>query len=416
MFLKHLKDSDSDVKEDTRSSSEFLADLNAEFHVEALLANQKRGKYKALKAELALLTKKIDVISKNKSKKGLVVKSFDWDEESLSSKVEWVTNVKAFMTIAKDEPVMGKADVRKHVLDYTHVDLHYVEDQRKNLLNKFNSLKQELSSCKSELIDLKNTKTHNMSLQNEITILNLDNESLKDEVFDLKKVIEKWTSSKVTLDQLLTKQVPSNIVRALGGRGKRKEAISSKDIVFTKEKTSPYKTVLEITSDTNSECDYQEPLPLLPKLLEAEPISTSNDVIPLADLIQTATISNKTKKVTEKEPPIKTIKRKAQTNAPSILDPYPDKKAESSTKKILLTLMEEVKGLKEQIKPSSNNFASMSQTWSSKLIKGKENTRFGPCKHCGFKNHLSKDCYNQPKCSTCQSTDHLTKEHLNKLL
>ncbi|GJV02556.1 retrovirus-related pol polyprotein from transposon TNT 1-94 [Tanacetum coccineum] len=33
---------DSDVEEDTRSSSEFLTDLNAEFHDRALLANQKR--------------------------------------------------------------------------------------------------------------------------------------------------------------------------------------------------------------------------------------------------------------------------------------------------------------------------------------------------------------------------------------
>ncbi|GKC83510.1 hypothetical protein Tco_1139227 [Tanacetum coccineum] len=297
------------------------------------------GKYKALKAELALLTKKIDVVLKNKSKKGLVVESFNWDEESISSEDEGVTRVKAFMAIAKDEPVVGKANVRKHVLDYTHVDLHYVEDQRKNLLSKFNSLKQELSSCKSELIDLKNTKTHNMSLQNEITRLNLDNESIKDEVFDQKKVIKKWTSSKVTLDQLRTEQV-HGIVCALGGRGKRKEAIYSKDIVFTKEETFPYKTVLEITSNTNSKCDYQEPLPPLPKLLGAEPIGTSNDVIPLADLIQVATISNKTKQVTEKESPIKAIKRKAQTNAPSILDPCPDKN-EYSLRKISLTLMEE---------------------------------------------------------------------------
>ncbi|GJX84040.1 hypothetical protein Tco_0333521 [Tanacetum coccineum] len=37
-----LQDSDSDVEEDTRSSSEFLADLNVEFHDRALLANQKR--------------------------------------------------------------------------------------------------------------------------------------------------------------------------------------------------------------------------------------------------------------------------------------------------------------------------------------------------------------------------------------
>ncbi|GJY21902.1 hypothetical protein Tco_0394468 [Tanacetum coccineum] len=36
------EDSDSDVEEDTRSSSEFLADLNDEFHDRTLLANQKR--------------------------------------------------------------------------------------------------------------------------------------------------------------------------------------------------------------------------------------------------------------------------------------------------------------------------------------------------------------------------------------
>ncbi|GJY54601.1 hypothetical protein Tco_0446265 [Tanacetum coccineum] len=38
----YLQDSDSDVEEDTRSSSEFLTDLNAEFHDRALLANQMR--------------------------------------------------------------------------------------------------------------------------------------------------------------------------------------------------------------------------------------------------------------------------------------------------------------------------------------------------------------------------------------
>ncbi|GJS65344.1 hypothetical protein Tco_0679908 [Tanacetum coccineum] len=119
-----------------------------------------RVKYKDLKDELALITQSIDVVSKNKSEKGLVAESSDWDEESLSFEDEGVTRVKAFMVIAKDEPAMGKADVRsgqwveitmknvqrllsmtdgderKHVLDYTNVDLHYVEDHRKILLRQ----------------------------------------------------------------------------------------------------------------------------------------------------------------------------------------------------------------------------------------------------------------------------------------
>ncbi|GJW92090.1 retrovirus-related pol polyprotein from transposon TNT 1-94 [Tanacetum coccineum] len=107
----------------------------------------------------------------------------------------------------------------------------------------------------------------------------------------------------------------------------------------------------------------------------------------------------------------KQSRKKAQTKSPYVPDPSPDKKADSSTEQLLLTLIKEEKGLKEQIKPSSKNSLSVSQTGSFKSIKRKQKTRFGPCKHHSFKNHLSEDCYNQPKCFTCQSTDHLTKEH-----
>ncbi|GKB95120.1 retrovirus-related pol polyprotein from transposon TNT 1-94 [Tanacetum coccineum] len=152
--ISQAEDSDSDVEEDTRSSSEFLADLNTEFHDRALITNQKRfykrservrsvkktidksnetcftcgklghfqnecpttktstpsypssnksynklkfhtnstpqqsqnidnhqkdykGKYKGLKAEIAILTRKIDSLSNGKSEKGLVAELFD---------------------------------------------------------------------------------------------------------------------------------------------------------------------------------------------------------------------------------------------------------------------------------------------------------------------------------------------------
>ncbi|GKG06560.1 hypothetical protein Tco_0329529, partial [Tanacetum coccineum] len=146
------------------------------------------------------------------------------------------------MVITEDEPSVGNVDARsgqwvditmrkvhrllsmtdgdekKHVLDYTHVDLHYVEDQRKNLVNKFNLLKQEISLHKFELSKLKNTVSSDNSLQNEVIRVNLENESLKDEISDLKMVIEKWTCSKVTLDQLLSEQVPEKIINSLGGK------------------------------------------------------------------------------------------------------------------------------------------------------------------------------------------------------
>nr|GEU48607.1 hypothetical protein [Tanacetum cinerariifolium] len=91
---------------------------------------------------------------KGNSEKGLITKSFDWDEESVSSKDKGTTKIRAFMAIAEDEPSVEKADARssqsfnitmknlhrllsitdgdekKHVLDYTYVDLHYVKDKQ----------------------------------------------------------------------------------------------------------------------------------------------------------------------------------------------------------------------------------------------------------------------------------------------
>nr|GFA35402.1 hypothetical protein [Tanacetum cinerariifolium] len=102
---------------------------------------------------------------KENSEKGLISESFDWDDKSVSLDDEGITKIRAFMAILEDEPSVGKVDAmsgqwvditmkkvyklfsmtdndeRNHVLDYTHVDLHYVEDQKKNLVNKFNLLK-----------------------------------------------------------------------------------------------------------------------------------------------------------------------------------------------------------------------------------------------------------------------------------
>ncbi|GJT05095.1 putative ribonuclease H-like domain-containing protein [Tanacetum coccineum] len=57
----------------------------------------------------------------------------------------------------------------------------------------------------------------------------------------------------------------------VGGKGRRKEKISSKEVVFTKADESSSVLAPEITSDSESECDSQEPLPPLPKLIGAAP-------------------------------------------------------------------------------------------------------------------------------------------------
>ncbi|GJZ72063.1 hypothetical protein Tco_0635914, partial [Tanacetum coccineum] len=221
---------------------------------------------------------------------------------------------------------------------------------------------------------------------------------IADEELSIKRV----DASRVTLDQLLSEQIPGNIVRTLGGQGKRKEKISPREIVFSKSKAS--KTVLEITSDSETE---QRPLPPLPKLTGAE-LANSSKIPSLTNLTLTKTVPKKTHLTSEK---VSTVRGKIGSKPPSISESYLDKNIDLTTKKLLLTLMEEVKGLKEHIKLPIDTSPFESQSSRSKSAVGKQRPWFGPCKHYGFKNHLLEDCYMKPTCSTCGSNEHLTKEH-----
>nr|GEW12434.1 hypothetical protein [Tanacetum cinerariifolium] len=74
------------------------------------------------------------------------------------------------------------------------------------------------------------------------------------------------TCSKGTLDQLLSEQIPSNFIKALGGKGRKKENNPSKEVLFSKADVSTSESALMITSDFEVDSDIQEPLPHLPKL------------------------------------------------------------------------------------------------------------------------------------------------------
>ncbi|GJT81324.1 hypothetical protein Tco_1055666 [Tanacetum coccineum] len=89
-----------DDKVDERSSEEYLRDLDIEYHERALLANLKcfmkrRNNFsgKSLK-----FSEPKDLPTKDK---GLVVKTFNWDEEKVSDEEE-VTQVKVLMALADD--------------------------------------------------------------------------------------------------------------------------------------------------------------------------------------------------------------------------------------------------------------------------------------------------------------------------
>nr|GEV02310.1 hypothetical protein [Tanacetum cinerariifolium] len=194
-----LKDNDSDVEEDQRTNNEFIADLNAEYHERALLANQKRF-YKR-SGTVRSARKPIDKTKETCFACGKTG-HFQKDEESVSSKDERATRIRAFMAIAKDEPSVRKVDARY-----------------------------------GQWVGITMKKTY----------------------------------SKVTLDQLLSEQVPGNIVNALRGKGRRKNNLL-KEVIFIKVDEYSSKPAPDITFDSKTDYDTQEPLFTLPKLIGQNPL------------------------------------------------------------------------------------------------------------------------------------------------
>ncbi|GJT95610.1 hypothetical protein Tco_1091128 [Tanacetum coccineum] len=209
-------------------------------------------------------------------------------------------------------------DERKHVLDYTHVDLHYMEDQRKNLLSLFNSL--------------------------------------------------------------------------------------------------------------NKSCPH-DPLPPFPKLPWVQPIGTSNDEIPLADLTLTLIVPKKTKQVTNKVSPVNVAKKKTQIMSPFVLDLCLEKKADLSTEQFLLTLMEEgVQNLPKANKRHGmdlvNTIAVVKKTIAKLKAQSSQgsSSRKAPMiskpyidyKYYGFNDHHSDEYEYYPGCDICGSIAYETADCVKK--
>ncbi|GKA73997.1 retrovirus-related pol polyprotein from transposon TNT 1-94 [Tanacetum coccineum] len=92
LFKHEINDfqENSDDEVDERSSEEYLRDLDIEFHKRALLSPK----------------------TFQPKNKGLVTKTFDWDEEKVSDNEE-VTKVKVLMALADDELSVGKNHSRR---------------------------------------------------------------------------------------------------------------------------------------------------------------------------------------------------------------------------------------------------------------------------------------------------------------
>ncbi|GJW84711.1 hypothetical protein Tco_0157856 [Tanacetum coccineum] len=219
--VQDFQDSPDD-EEDTRTSHEYLNDLEEEYQARALLAKSKRffkkgtqrptkdfeAKYNKVNAKLALLSSSATAYKASTVKnKCLIAEAYEWDEEEVSSDNNKMVEVKVLMALDEDNDDVSKEgakngewvkisirkvhtllemednDDRKTYLDYLCIDLNYVKEQRNNLLSKHRDLVHELNACKEHLLILKQAKLDFLIMQHINTKILKENKNAKDLVF-----------------------------------------------------------------------------------------------------------------------------------------------------------------------------------------------------------------------------------------
>ncbi|GJY75087.1 retrovirus-related pol polyprotein from transposon TNT 1-94 [Tanacetum coccineum] len=286
----------SDDEEDTRSSHEYINNLEEEYQARALLAKSKdssrrvlkgsavqkkltklnatnmvrkvilptkyfEAEYNKVKAKLALLS-----LSASASKaatvknKGLIAEDYEWDEEEVSSDDKEIVEVKVHMALAEKNDAVSKEgsrngkwvkifmrkvhtllemkdnDDRKTYLDYLCIYLNYVEEQRNTLLSKHKDLIHELNACKEHLLVLKQEKLDFLTMQHVNSDILKENKNLRTELKVLTIITKTWLNSSNKVNQCISKKIPSQKKRILRVYQLTKDLSSSrqKDLVFVK--------------------------------------------------------------------------------------------------------------------------------------------------------------------------------------
>ncbi|GJU92223.1 hypothetical protein Tco_1304646 [Tanacetum coccineum] len=413
LVLEDFQDSHDD-EEDTRSSHEYLNDLEEEYQARALLAKSKRrtkyfeAKYNKVKAKLALLSSSTSAPSSSSGKnKGLIAETYDWDEEEVSFDDNKVIEVKAIMALTDEERVfVGKESAnngewvkisiqkvhtllemednndRKSFLDYLCIDLNYVEEQRNNLLSKHRNLVQELNTCKEQFLVLKQAKLDLLTMQHVNTEILKENQNLRNELKELTSITEAWLNN--------------NSEVSITGSNKPKLS-ETEDSTLSNHDTGKH------------------PLPPLEKLTGAEPVSAPKTIKSIlkskytfkAETLKGITI-NKPSSTPSRGNKSSSVSKTNSTLAGKL------KNVKMEDDPPLAIVMKELNELKLQIiKNKSSYFRNKnSQQVPSNALQNKYKTQFKMnCELCGQNNHLSENCYEVLFCKKCKRTIHKTCDH-----
>nr|GEU56172.1 retrovirus-related Pol polyprotein from transposon TNT 1-94 [Tanacetum cinerariifolium] len=172
-----------------------------------------KAEYKKMKAKLALIEASPSSSQNPKTlqpkNKGLVSKTFDWDEEKVSDEEE-VTQVKVLMALADDELTVRK----NHARNGKWVDITM---RKVNTLLSMDEDADWQNYLKDELLILKQAKLDAVTFEiQNIELIKL-NHALQEQLKEEKKINEKWLTSSKKVSQCISEQIPHQKKKVLGG-------------------------------------------------------------------------------------------------------------------------------------------------------------------------------------------------------
>ncbi|GKC34068.1 hypothetical protein Tco_1046452 [Tanacetum coccineum] len=229
--IQNFQDS-LDDEEDTRSSQEYLNDLEEEYQDEEEVSSDDNEMVKV--KVLMALAKDNDAIIKEGTRNG-----------------EWVKiSMRKVHTLLE----MEDNDDRKTYLYYLLIDLNYVEKQRNNLLSKHRDLVHELNTSKEQLLVLKQAKLDFLTMQHVNTEILKENKNLRSKLKELKEITKTWLNSSNKVNQCISGQIHSQKNKILGVDQLAEDPSSSglKDLVFVKSSADNTKVTIPAESQRNA--------------------------------------------------------------------------------------------------------------------------------------------------------------------
>ncbi|GKC91725.1 retrovirus-related pol polyprotein from transposon TNT 1-94 [Tanacetum coccineum] len=323
----------------------------------------------------------------------------------------------------------------QNYLKYINIDLKFVEEQRLNLLSKYNKIVFELNKCIDELLVLKQAKLDDVTFQIQNTKLTKLNHALQEQLKEEKKINEKWLTSLKKVSQCISEKsltkrrkflVVNYWVERLNPDSKLPNFNTGRVIVpksqDVNESLKPTNTSITPEASKYSKAESHIPLPPLKNLQGASPSSEDS----LNKSVSGAVTVSETESTTPSVPTeVKDTEQESKINElTKLVHMLIDEKVNSNQKtqesnsqiqqtessKILYCMICKREDHRTSyhemytasIKRSENYKAQPYQyaSPSKQILKAKAKP-FPPCIHCGFNNHRPDDCRNYPKCEIC---------------